>query len=487
MSTTNTTTPFEITVQVRREWRQNEKGTWSCSLIANGKTLRIQQRKPGATFERVYGNPESWGSLQTTDKGEAEERGKAFLRALVLAQAEAPMPDTYSTLMPATPPDPNPGGLTLGDLWSRYSESAQFAKNKPHTQEGDRSRIRALLAGLGENQLIARLDGERMTQYLLDRAQGKIAYERPAATAAGGVKTHQAKAVGKRSQEADVRLLTTMINWGLNTCGADGRYLLDVKPMRGFKPPREASAERPVATHERYVATMQSLYELAVEATDPKTRRLWLSIRFALMLVTFTGRRVSAVLRMRWSDVNVSDGKFMENALRFRRENDKKGKDRYIPFVEQLEAIFEEAKRELGGNADDLIFGQLNDRTKALAPDGIRKRLLEAEARANQPKLKRGLWHPYRRKWVSERRHLPVKDVMEAGGWDDYQTFLNCYTITTPATLAAVLNSPVRLTQDGTLQDLSQQSPSSPTTSAAPTAEDPVDSPSGRPTLRLVS
>ncbi len=174
------------------------------------------------------------------------------------------------------------------------------------------------------------------------------------------------------------------------------------------------------------------------------------------MLVTFTGRRVSAVLKMRWSDVNVSDGRFMENAPRFRRENDKKDKDRHIPFVDQLEAIFDEARRELGGDGDAPIFGQVNDRTKPLTADVIRKRLLEAEARAEQPKLKRGLWHPYRRKWASERQHLPVKDVMEAGGWDDYQTFLNCYTITTPATLAAVINSPLRLAQDGTLQDPSE-------------------------------
>ncbi len=481
MSTTSTT-PFKITVQVRREWRLSERGCWSASFTAHGKTLRIQQRKAGATFERVYGTPESWGSLQTTDREEAEERGKAFLRALVLAQAEppTPTPTPNSTNSPFTPPVPNTGGLTLGQLWRLYSESAKFARNKPHTQEGDRSRIRALLAGLGEHQLIAQLDTERVTQYLLDREQGKIAYERPAATAAGGVKPHQAKPVGKRSQQADVRLLTTMINWALDTRGPDGRYLLDVKPMRGFKAPRETSPERPVATHERYEATMQSLKELAEEETEAKAKHLWLAIRFALMLVTFTGRRIGAVLKMRWSDVDVSDGKFLEHALRFRRENDKKDKDRHIPYVEQLEAIFAEAKQSLGGDGDDPIFGQMHDRKKPLAADGIRKRLLEAEARAGQPKLKRGLWHPYRRKWASERRHLPVKDVMEAGGWDDYQTFLNCYTITTPATVAAVINSPLRLAKDGTLH-----APSPELKSAA--GENTPGNTLARGALRLVS
>lgn len=32
----------------------------------------------------------------------------------------------------------------------------------------------------------------------------------------------------------------------------------------------------------------------------------------------------------------------------------------------------------------------------------------------------RGHWHPYRREWGSERRQVPLKDVIVAGGFDDY-------------------------------------------------------------------
>lgn len=45
---------------------------------------------------------------------------------------------------------------------------------------------------------------------------------------------------------------------------------------------------------------------------------------------------------------------------------------------------------------------------------------------------------------------------MEAGGWDDYQTFLNCYTMTTPAKVASIMNSPLRLAKDGTLKEPAQ-------------------------------
>jgi hypothetical protein len=37
------------------------------------------------------------------------------------------------------------------------------------------------------------------------------------------------------------------------------------------------------------------------------------------------------------------------------------------------------------------------------------------------------LWHAYRRKWASERKHLPLKDVAAAGGWKDVSTLLEVY------------------------------------------------------------
>lgn len=30
-------------------------------------------------------------------------------------------------------------------------------------------------------------------------------------------------------------------------------------------------------------------------------------------------------------------------------------------------------------------------------------------------------------KWATERKHLPLKDVAAAGGWQDVETLLECY------------------------------------------------------------
>jgi hypothetical protein len=65
-----------------------------------------------------------------------------------------------------------------------------------------------------------------------------------------------------------------------------------------------------------------------------------------------------------------------------------------------------------------------------------------AERRAGLPKLVGGLWHPYRRKWATERKHHSVVDVAAAGGWKDTQTLLTCYQQPDAEAMLAVMSEP---------------------------------------------
>jgi hypothetical protein len=56
-----------------------------------------------------------------------------------------------------------------------------------------------------------------------------------------------------------------------------------------------------------------------------------------------------------------------------------------------------------------------------------------------------GLWHPYRRKWVTDRKHLSPVDVAAAGGWEDVATMLKSYAKPTNKTLLAVMSAAERL------------------------------------------
>ncbi len=49
------------------------------------------------------------------------------------------------------------------------------------------------------------------------------------------------------------------------------------------------------------------------------------------------------------------------------------------------------------------------------------------------------LWHAYRRKWATERKHLPDVDVAAAGGWPETGSPKRCYQQADEATMLEVV------------------------------------------------
>ena len=66
--------------------------------------------------------------------------------------------------------------------------------------------------------------------------------------------------------------------------------------------------------------------------------------------------------------------------------------------------------------------------------------LEKADNHAKLEKCEGGLWHPYRWKWATERKHHPLTDVAAAGGWKDVETLLTCYTAADDETVLAVMS-----------------------------------------------
>ena len=70
------------------------------------------------------------------------------------------------------------------------------------------------------------------------------------------------------------------------------------------------------------------------------------------------------------------------------------------------------------------------------------KWLSRAERAAGLEKLQGALWHSFRRKWASERKHHPLPDVAAAVGWKDHSILLECYQAPDEGTLLAVMSEP---------------------------------------------
>ena len=138
------------------------------------------------------------------------------------------------------------------------------------------------------------------------------------------------------------------------------------------------------------------------------------------MLAKATGRRLGSIRQLRWEDVD-----WLAGTIRWRAEADKKRRKAIVPVPVRLLDELRTFQKELSAFGG-LVFCAEHDATKAMDRHLFDTWLAHAEKKAGLKKRDGGLRHPYRRKWATERKHLSVTDVAEAGGWKDTVTLLTC-------------------------------------------------------------
>jgi integrase len=201
----------------------------------------------------------------------------------------------------------------------------------------------------------------------------------------------------------------------------------------------EKIPRRPIATWDRFQATWTAIQDLTVNAATDQERQRWIKVELALVLPEATGRRLSAIRHLRWEDVDLE-----KRTLRWRAESDKVGRESIVPVPKGLVEELRSFRKQLSAVSGWLFAGERK-------PDQPMDRHLfdrwlgVAEEHAGLPKLEGGLWHPYRRKWATERKQLPLKDVAAAGGWKDVETLLTCYQRPDRETLLRVMSEPHKL------------------------------------------
>ena len=398
-------------VKMRTNWHQSERGCWSLSLGERGCRIRIVQRRPGDVFYRVTwipGQGPQWASLRTKDRAEARRRAESLLKML----------------QDGAPPHRTP--LTLGDLWQRYQQEAiGYRENAQTTRDSKQLQARCLLAFFGANKRLVDLCPNDVLRY----AEARRRTNRGAQGSAG---------VRRRTVHADLVFLRTMLNWA-TSIKVDGEWLLEENPLRGVRFPRESNPRRPVATFDRFEKVCRAAQQLAACSRGDRQRAKWVRLELALILAEGTGRRIGSIRHLRWSDMNLD-----QPSIRWRAEFDKKRREQIVPIPGSLACAIKAARLRLGSVGDGWVFSQVS-KDAPWAPAQCQDYLRRAEAVAGVEKLEGGLWHAYRRKWATERKDLPLKDVAVAGGWKDVTTLLTCYQHADEATMLKVLESPMKL------------------------------------------
>lgn len=235
--------------------------------------------------------------------------------------------------------------------------------------------------------------------------------------------------VTERTVGADVELLRTVLNWATTVILENGARMLEVNPIHGYPIPTTPAPCRPVVTYDRFL-TLRPF----CEASAP---------RFGVFmdLVEGTGWRVTALCELRADDIDRTKRPEAPNGrLRKRRATDKQGVDQWVPMTAAVRASIDTLP-VLGG----YLFPSASDPARPWTRHYAKARLHRAEFLAKLPDIEGGDFHPYRRKWATERKHLPHADVAAAGGWQGARSLQTAYQQSDAATILAVVDEPRKL------------------------------------------
>lgn len=406
---------------------------WAKQIGARGYRVRLLERgRQGMLYLRWWDPARRglvWRALGHHDRDLGERQAKA-LSAELLAASEHRAASQ----------------LRLADLFTLYEREVSAHKKGAQPAE-DRRRIElwtAFVAGLevgearGASLCAADLDLPTLERFVRERRAGSIRITRTTYDAEGRPTVTPAKlatAPSDRTIDADLVFLQAVLNWA-TTRQVNGRRLLDANPVKGFRCAQRQEPARPVATYDRFLAL-----QAVADQVDPQ--RLFGAF---LALLEALGWRVTALCQVWASDFDRRTSKTAPHGrLRKRGAVDKEGVEQWVPLSADARAALDRAVEQHPAIGDRPIFESPKHAGRPWTRWHARDLLARAEACAELEPIEGGQFHPFRRKWATERKHLPTQDVMHAGGWRDDRSLRKAYQQVDPATLLAVVSEPRKL------------------------------------------
>ncbi len=402
--------------------RKQKRKLWKYSAGEKGHTVTVYQRQLGGPiYARAYDPSLAAGqggykriSLGHRDKERAESY--ALAQAAKLREGAAEI---------------NAGRITLGRLLAQYRTHRTPRKTIGEQGEDDR-RMEMWTRVLGAQKNPHCITLGEWERFIDLRSSGAVdARGQP-------VPEDGRRPVRTRTVEADCKWLRWLLNWGTNWRDREGRYLLRENAVRGYEIPTERNPMRPVATRDRYEA-IRAVSDKVVMQTrwESRRERCRSYLSELLDIVDGTGRRISAVCQLRYEDLRLDAGPY--GAIHWPADTDKQGKEWEVPISPQVRAAIDRVLSERPGLGGGYVFPSPDDIGQPITYERVRVWLQKAERLAGLPKQQGSLWHAYRRKWATERKHLSPTDVAQAGGWSNVATLQRCYQQADEATMLEVV------------------------------------------------
>ena len=403
---------------------------WTRTIEAHGVTVRIFERRPRGPIWRevklgraISDSGKAYTrkdrkALGHTDRDLAETQALQLCKAIAEQRLTGVSPDT----------------LTLAQLHAAY-----VREKAPLLSEYRRGEVEKAF-GLFKRHVGAGFKVADMGKHQAET------YER--AREAGNLVTtngrHGGKGVKAGTIAKELGVLHAALNWA-ETFKVNGRPLVTRNPLRGVKLPEEKNPARPLASRERVEKLLQE-----ANGIDPTG-----GFRTMLVVAWTTGRRLGSIVALRASDLLLTRDQVRRalaeagrdermaaewsSAIRWAAEADKEDVEWIIPIPASLVTTLAAYIKDRGLVGNALLFPASWDASKPISRETCYYRIRRAEELAGLPHQTRGGWHALRRAWATMRKHMPLQDVMEAGGWRDPVSLQKAYQHADAKTIRAVM------------------------------------------------
>lgn len=370
-------------------------------------------------------------SAKTSDRSTADAAAHDYAREIAKQQILGIKPET----------------LTLGELIAAYMKGKGWGL-KENWRRAANTRANLFIMAWGEDRLVAEISETSVKDYCAKRSDGRIAPPLRARQIAAGKPVPPLR---PGALDSDFAWLSSAFNWARSHKLPSGERLLSHNPLHDCKRalPREAPRmiRRPKASPDRYARTLTH-----ADAIDPEGR-----LRLILALARYTGRRESAITQLRVKDMLLSprsvaqalasagmdegDAAMMPHgAIYWSADTDKQAVLHVTPISEPARSEIERYLAQHARIGDVPLFPGPKHSSLPISRVIAYRWLMKAERLAGLDKLSGGGFHPYRRLWASERKHLADVDVAAAGGWGSTKT-LAIYQQSDPASVLAAVQA----------------------------------------------
>lgn len=322
-------------------------------------------------------------------------------------------------------------------LFAKYEQDVSAHKKGAQPAE-DRRRIElwSVFLHTAGVQDARNLTTNHMRRFVRMRQAGEI--KLPPVTLPNG-EVRERKLAAKPSLTtigADIVFLQSVLNWAVD------ERLLTLNPVKAFKAPKTKNPKQPVATFERFVRVLR-----ATPYIDPQG----LFRDFFILIGNELDWRVNALCQLRANDIDL---KVRDDApwgrIRKDEDVDKEGEGGWLPLTPRGRRACIRLLRRRRAVGNVYVFPSPKREGKPWSRWHARDLLERAEKRAGVEAMDGGDFHPYRRKWSSERRHHAWADIAALSGRKDRRTFERSYAKADAAgVLAVAVNDPRKLAELG--------------------------------------